>query len=70
MALELESVMPVLPASMALVTLLLRRASILFVSGGVDCGSSISQVPAQWEIIGSATIMCNTVRPNKLSAQV
>jgi hypothetical protein len=61
MALELTVGVPVLSASMALVTLLLRRASIVFASSGVVCGSSISQVPAQWEIIGCATVVGNTV---------
>jgi hypothetical protein len=61
MALELTVGVPVLSASMALVTLLLRRASIVFASSGVVCGSSISQIPAQWEIIGCATVVGNTV---------
>jgi hypothetical protein len=61
MALELTVGVPVLSASMALVTLLLRRASIVFASSGVVCGSSISQIPAQWEIIGCATVMRDIV---------
>jgi hypothetical protein len=67
MALELTVGVPMLSASMALVTLLLRRASILFASGGVVCSSSIAKVPAQWEIIGCATIVGNIIRPNKFS---
>jgi hypothetical protein len=55
---------------MALVTLLLRRASILFVSSRVVSGSSISQVPAQWKIIGCAAVVGNIVRPNKFSTHI
>jgi hypothetical protein len=70
MALGLAVLVSVLSASMALVTLLLRRASIVVLAGGVDCGSSISKVPAQWEIIGCATVVGNVIRPNKFPANV
>jgi hypothetical protein len=40
--------LPLLPASMALVILLLRRGAIPSLLGGG--GVSMSQVPAQWKI--------------------
>jgi hypothetical protein len=61
MALGLTVLMAVLSASIARVTLLLRRASMLLLASGVDCVSSISQVPAQWEIIGYATIVSSAI---------
>jgi hypothetical protein len=70
MALGLTVLASVLSASMALVILLLRRASILFAAGGMVCGSSITKVPAQWEIIGCATIVGDVIGPNKFSANV
>jgi hypothetical protein len=61
-------VVPLLLASMALVTLLFRRDAILSLS---CCGdSSIAQVPAQWKITKCATVVGNTIGLDKISHHI
>jgi hypothetical protein len=70
MALKLSDglLVQLLSASMALVTLLCRRDSITALS---CCGgSSISQIPAQWKITKCATIVGDTIGPNKFFHQI